>query len=218
MKNPIRLMIADDHSMFRDGLQLLLRHFPHLQITGDAPDGAALLVLIEKQVPDVVITDIQMPVMTGIEVTKLISEKYPSIKTIALTMFEEEHPVLEMMDAGAKGYLRKNATKEELANAIQVVYEGATYFCNSTTIVLSKMLAGSKINHFRQPKEVHFNDSELEIIKLICEEHASKHIAGMTQLTQRTVEKYRNQIMEKTGAKNVVGIVIYAIRNGIYKP
>lgn len=218
MKNPIRVMIADDHSMFKEGLHLLLRHYPHLQVIGEAPDGAVLLKMIEKDVPDIVITDIQMPIMTGIEVTKVISEKYPSIKTIALTMYEDEHHVVDMMDAGAKGYLRKNATKEELANAIQVVYEGATYFCNSTSIVLSKMLAGSKINHFRKLKEVHFNENEVEIIRLICEEYASKHIAGMTKLTQRTVEKYRNQIMEKIGAKNVVGIVIYAIKNGMYKP
>lgn len=159
-----------------------------------------------------------MPGMSGIEVTKVIKEQYPSIKTIALTMYEDEHLVVDMLDAGAKGYLRKNTTKEELANAVQAVHEGATYFCDSSSMVLTKMIAASKTNHFRQLQEVHFNDSENEIIRLICEQHASKQIAGMTKLTQRTVEKYRNQIMEKIGAKNVVGIVIYAIRNGMYKP
>ena len=210
-------MIADDHPIFKEGLHLLLRHFPHLHVIGEAADGAALLKLIENEAPDVVLTDIEMPVMNGLEVTKAIRERYPEIKIIVLTQFEDVQLVDELVEDGVSGYLRKKADKEEIAEAIQTVYEGENYFCSSTTMALAKIVA-AKTKNIKKQEQVHFNDSELEIIKLICGEYASKNIADATNLAKRTVEKYRNQIMEKTGAKNVVGIVIYAIRNGIYKP
>ncbi|MFC0776016.1 response regulator transcription factor [Terrimonas alba] len=217
MKLPITLMIADDHPMFKEGLHLLLRHYDHLKIIGEAENGATLLSLIEKEVPDVVITDIQMPSLNGIEVAKFLKENYPTIKIIALTMYEDEHLIADMMEQDVAGYMRKNATKEELVYAIESVYEGKKYFCNSTSLKLGKMLAATKTNLFKNLQEIKFNDNELDIIRLICEQYASKEIAGATNLAHRTIEKYRDRIMQKIGARNVVGIVIYAIKNGIYK-
>ncbi|WP_276504442.1 response regulator transcription factor [Terrimonas pollutisoli] len=218
MSNTIRLMIADDYPLFKEGLHLLLRHYPQLVIVGEADNGETLLSLIQKDQPDVVITDIQMPVLNGIELTKIIRKDYPDTKVIALTMYEDEHLITDMLEAGATGYLRKNTSKEELVDAIEVVNAGKTYFCNSTSMQLSKAVAATKANHFRHLKEMPFNENELEIIRLICEQYASKEIAGITHLAHRTIEKYRDRIMEKIGAKNVVGVVIYAIKNGIYKP
>lgn len=211
-------MIAEDYPLFREGLHLLLRHFQDVAIAGEAEDGAALLLLIEQEVPDVVITDIQMPIMGGVELTKALQQNYPSVKVIALTMFGDEDLIMDMINAGANGYILKNAPKEDLYNAIQAVYRGNTYFCNSTTMKLSKMVAASKKILFPSIQEVKLNEKETEIIQLICEQYASKEIADKTKLAHRTIEKYRDRIMEKTGSKNVVGVVIYAIKNGIYKP
>jgi len=217
MDKVIKIVIADDYPLFREGLHLLLFQFKQFDICGEAGDGETLLQEIDAKQPDVVITDIQMPVKDGIEVTKIVKEKYPAMKVIALTMFGDEHLIADMMEAGANGYILKNTPKEELAEAIQAVYNGGIYFCNNSSMQLNKMLAASKTSLFPHGHEVVFTDKEREIIKLICSEYASKQIAGMTALTHRTVEKYRDRIMEKTGARNVVGIVIYAIKHGIYK-
>ncbi|HEX7905835.1 MAG TPA: response regulator transcription factor [Chitinophagaceae bacterium] len=217
MDKVIRIVIADDYPLFREGLHLLLFQFKQFEICGEAGDGEKLLQEIEEKQPDVVITDIQMPVKDGIEVTKIVKEKYPAMKVIALTMFGDEHLIADMMEAGANGYILKNTPKEELAEAIQAVYNGGIYFCNNSSMQLNKMLASIKTPFFRNGHEVVFSTKEKEIINLICEEYASKQIASMTALTHRTVEKYRDRIMEKTGARNVVGIVIYAIRHDMYK-
>jgi DNA-binding NarL/FixJ family response regulator len=216
MKQSINILIADDFPLFLEGIELMLKKEPQIHILGSAIDGEELLKKVGELKPDVVITDIEMPVMNGIKVTKEIKNNNPATKVIALTMFGEEYLIVDMLDAGADGYLLKNSKKEELIEAIASVMEGGNYFCNSTTLKLSRMIAARK-----QPaKEVaiKFSEKEMAIIQLICEQYASKQIASATQLTHRTVEKYRDNIMEKTGAKNVVGIVIYAIRNGLFKP
>lgn len=215
MDKPINIVIADDHPLFREGLHLILRQFDQFNVVGEAGDGEELLTVIEEKQPNVVITDIQMPKKDGIAVTNVVREKFPTTRIIALTMYGDEYLIVDMMNAGANGYILKDTPKEELAEAIQAVFNGGTYFCNSSTMKLNKMLAASKGQFFN---EISFNDKEKEIIQLICEEYASKQIASMTQLTHRTVEKYRDKIMAKTGSKNVVGIVIYAIRHGLFKP
>ena len=202
--------------MFREGIRLMLAKNSNIDIIGEASNGKILVDKVSELTPDVVVTDIEMPVMNGIEATRELKKMDPGIGIIALTMFGEEHLVVDMLDAGASGYLLKSSKKEELIQAIEFVKEGGTYFCNATTMKLSKMIAKSKTGDSNA--QVRFSEKELEIIKLICEQYASKQIATATNLTHRTVEKYRDNIMEKTGSTNVVGIVVYAIRNGIYKP
>lgn len=187
-----------------------------INIVAEAADGLELLKVTEDKQPDLVITDIEMPKVNGIEVTKEIRHRFPLTKIIALTMFGDEHLIIDMLEAGANGYLLKNTKKAELLDAIEMVMEGGIYFCNSTSMKLSKMIAQSKIGEKETP--IRFSEKETEIIKLICEQYASKQIASMTNLTHRTVEKYRDNIMQKAGAKNVVGIVIYAIKHGLFKP
>lgn len=213
MKQRVKIVIADDYPLFREGIHLMLAR-ENVEITGEAADGRELLSVVKNVQPDVVITDIEMPVMNGIEATREIKASHPQIRVIALTMFGEDHLIVDMLEAGAAGYLLKSSKKEELRDAIETVYEGGTYFCNSTTMRLSRMIAQRKISEKKEG--IKFSEKEKEIIRLICEQYASKQIASVTQLTHRTVEKYRDHIMEKTGSKNVVGIVIYAIRHGIY--
>jgi DNA-binding NarL/FixJ family response regulator len=134
---------------------------------------------------------------------------------IALTMFSDDYLVVDMIEAGANGYLIKNTSREELLEAVHIAAKGGYYFCNNTTFRLSKLIARSKTNPFKPGNGL--TTKEIDIIKLICQQYASKEIAPMTHLTEGSVEAARHTIMEKTGAKNVVGIVIYAIQHGIYK-
>ena len=216
MKEATTIVLADDYPLFREGIKLLLGFTDEYQITGEASDGEELVQLVMQKKPQVVITDIEMPVKNGIEATREIKQLAPATGVIALTMFGDDHLISDMIEAGANGYLLKSTSKEELHEAVTAAKTGGSYFCNGTTMRLTKLFA-----QIKQPKEKeaeHFSAKEKEIIRLICEQYASKQIADMTQLTHRTVEKYRDRIMEKTGARNVVGIVIYAIRHGLYQP
>jgi DNA-binding NarL/FixJ family response regulator len=202
--------------MFREGMHLLLDKQKELEITGEAGNGKELLDSVRQHRPDVVITDIEMPVMNGIEATKEIKKEFPETGVIALTMYGDDYLIEDMLEAGANGYLLKNTTSEELVTAVKTVHEGHPYFCNATSLRLSKLIAKNKI--LQDQKKADFSEKEIEIIQLICEQYASKEIADKTSLAHRTVEKYRDHIMQKTGSRNVVGIVIYAIKHGIYKP
>jgi DNA-binding NarL/FixJ family response regulator len=216
MRPPIRIVIAEDYPLFMEGICLMLEKESSIEIAGEAVNGKELVAVTDKVQPDVVITDIEMPFMNGIEATREIRKKYPAMAILALTMYGEERLIVDMLEAGSNGYLLKNTRKEELLLAIRTVHSGRNYFCSSTSMRLSKMIARSKAEKLLP--EISLNEKETDIIRLICEQYPSKQIAEMTGLNHRTVEKYRNQIMEKTGAKNMAGIVIYAIRSGLFKP
>lgn len=214
----ISVAIADDHEIFRDGLKLMLDTIEGISIVGEADNGKELLNIIKKQKPDVVITDIKMPVMDGVEAARNIKEQYPLTMIIALSMFDDEELILEMLEAGATGYLLKNADKAEVADAIRTVNANQPYYCKSTSSKLSKLIAYSKYNMQKQKKEAEFTNREKDIIRLICQEYTNKQIGERLHLSTRTVEGYRMKILEKMDAKNIVGVVIEAIRLGIYTP
>lgn len=215
MKQPIRIALADDHSIFREGMKVLLEKTNELEITGMAGNGKELLKIIREQKPDVVITDIDMPEMNGIEATREIHKEFPDIPVIALTIFNDEHFIVDMLEAGAKGYITKSTPKEEVLEAAKAVLAGEEYICNAATMRLTRMIANSKMT--ARKSKIEFSEKEIEIIQLICEQFASKEIADKTNLAFRTVEKYRHNIMEKIGARNLAGVVVYAIREGIWK-
>jgi DNA-binding NarL/FixJ family response regulator len=217
-KSKIKVVIADDHEIFRDGMKLTLQKAENIDLLGEAADGKELMKLVETTEPDVVITDIKMPTMDGVEATKEIKQKFPGIEVIALSMFDDEQLILEMLDAGALGYLLKNSDKFEITDAVQSVYEGNPYYCKFTSGKLAKLIALSRDKKEKKKKETDFSEKEIEIIRLICQEFTNKEIGERVFLSSRTVEGYRMKILEKLNAKNTVGIVIEAIRLGIYHP
>jgi DNA-binding NarL/FixJ family response regulator len=202
--------------IYLSGFHLLIEQQQGLKVSGEAYDGKDLLKIVRQEQPDIVITDIEMPVMNGIEATKILKEEFPAMGILALTMYGDDHFIKDMLEAGADGYLLKSSSREELYTAIKEVYEGRNYFCNATTMRMAKMISTTHVLS-RQPK-IEFTEKETEIIKLICEQYASKEIADKTSLTYRTVEKYRAIILEKTGSKNMAGVVVYAIRHGMFVP
>ncbi|HEV7620218.1 MAG TPA: response regulator transcription factor, partial [Flavisolibacter sp.] len=146
MQTIIRVIIADDHELYRDGFRSMLKRIPELDLVGEAADGKELLQLTCELQPDVIVTDIKMPRMDGIEATQLIKKDFPGINIIALSMFDDESLIVDMLEAGAKGYLLKNAHKEEIVEAVKAVYKNEVYYCNQTTLKLAKMIAASNYN------------------------------------------------------------------------
>lgn len=214
---PIRIVIADDHPIFCQGLCLVLQNENGLRVVGQAADGNELIRVVEEQKPDVVLTDIRMPGMDGVEATKIIVERYPHISVIALTVFDSEKLALDMLEAGATGYLLKTANKEELIQAICNVHQKGTFsYCAMASNKLVRLMARSSFNPYHLGKKPHFTDRELEIIRLLCQELCSKEIAEQLNMNSRSVETARERIQEKIGARNMIGIAVYAIRNGIY--
>jgi len=214
----IKVVIADDHEIFRDGMKLTLQKADNIQLLGEASDGKELIKQIEALNPDVVITDIKMPGMDGVEATKIIKQQFPGIAVIALSMFDDEELILEMLEAGALGYLLKNSDKFEITDAVESVHDGKPYYCKFTSGKLAKLIALNRDKKEKKKKEADFSEKEIDIIKLICREHTNKEIAEKVFLSSRTVEGYRMKILEKLNAKNTVGIVVEAIRLGIYDP
>jgi DNA-binding NarL/FixJ family response regulator len=213
----IKLIIADDHEMFRDGFKLMLTKQKDILLVAEAENGKELLELVGIHKPNVVVTDIKMPVMDGIEAAKKISEHFPDIGIIGLSMFDEDDLIVDMLEAGAKGYLLKNSSKEQITEAIKTVYNGDPYYCRTTSRKLTEMIAKSRYNPYKKTAKPEFSDREKDIIELICHEMTNKEIAEKLFLSVRTVEGHRLNIMEKMGVKNSVGVVVYALKNGIAK-
>jgi DNA-binding NarL/FixJ family response regulator len=213
----IKIIIADDHELLRKGFRSMLEMDAELEVIGEASNGEELLSLVAQQAPDIVITDIQMPVMDGIEAARQLKKSFPDVGVIALTMFNDDKVIVDMLEASARGYLLKNASRTELTDAIRMVHRGGSYFCTSTSAALAGLIASNKTGLYTAPGKNAFTKKEVQIMRMICEELQNVQIAKKMSLGVRTVESYRERIFEKTGARNIAGVVIYAIRNGVYK-
>jgi DNA-binding NarL/FixJ family response regulator len=213
----IKLIIADDHEIYRDGLKIMLKKVPDFEVVAEAANGKELLALAQLLKPDVLLVDIMMPLMDGIEATRAITHSCPHSTIIALSMFDQDNLIIDMLEAGAKGYLLKNADKAEIIDAIRSVYRNIPYYCRSTSHKLARMISQSRFNPYAKLQKPVFSDKETEIIRLICQECTNKEIGEKLFLGTRTVEGYRVKILEKMNVKSTAGIVIYAIKNGMYK-
>jgi DNA-binding NarL/FixJ family response regulator len=217
MNTPINILLADDHEIYLDGLQAMLQKQPNMEVIGKAANGRICIELADRLKPDIILTDIIMPVMDGIEATRELTGSHPEINIIALSMFDQDNLIVDMLEAGAKGYLLKNANKSEILDAINTVNQNLPYYCRSTTTRLARLIAQSKFNLSSGIRAEVFSDREKEIIRMICEEKTTKEIADILCMGSRTVEGYRIKILEKMKVKSVAGIVIYAIRHQLYK-
>lgn len=210
-RHDIKIILADSHELFRDGFKSLIHQCPGITLVAEALNGEHLVRLTEKHMPDVVLTEVVMPVMDGIEAAKLISKKFPHIGIIVLSTFNDIHFLKEMIAAGAKGYLKKNADKEEIINAIKTVSVHDVYYCRDTAAKLVKLR--SSRNQSSGNNEL--SCKEKQIITLICRGLLTREIAQEIFKSVRTIDGYRDQIMEKTQAKNAAALALYAIVNKI---
>ncbi len=213
----IKILIADDHEIFRDGFKLMLTKQKDITLLGEAENGRELIALTKELQPDVIITDIKMPIMDGIEATIKISALFPNIGIIGLSMFDEDDLIVDMLEAGAKGFLIKNANKIQIIEAIKTVYNDNPYYCKTTSNKLAQMIAASRFNPYKKIKKVTFTEREIEIITMISQELTNKEIGDKLFLSVRTIDGHRLNILEKMNVKNTAGLIIYAIKNGILK-
>jgi len=213
---PIRVVIAEDHVIFRDGLRLLMETNPFVEFAGEAVNGQKLLELVKTQKPDIVLTDLCMPVMGGVEAIQKISALPFKVQCIGISTFEYEQLIIQALEAGAMGYLSKNADREEIIEAIQTVHENYYYYCRRTTNRMIKHLSLSKYHPFKKENIAILTEKEIEIIRLICKKKTSKEIGQQLFLSKKAIDKYRIAILQKIKEKTSIGIVLYAIKNGLF--
>lgn len=214
----IRLAIADDHALFRRGLVSIFSNTPGIELMYEAIDGQDLIEKMADQQPDVVLLDLQMPRLDGIKTTQHIRQRFPGVKIVILSMHDEDNFVMHLMELGANGYLLKDADPEEVERAIHTVATEDYYYGSFLTKVMHRRM----LDKSRKREPMHLDSKanltarEVEVLRLICEGRTTAQIADKIFLSDRTVEGHRNRIMEKIGAKNTAGMVVYAVKNGIY--
>ena len=215
MKEKVRIVLAEDHTILREGLRALLTADPDFEIIGEAADGREAVRFVEKQIPDLILMDLSMPRMTGMDAIREIKKRYPQTKIIALTVHKTEEYLRTTLQAGADGYVLKDATHEELMMAVESVLKGKTY--------LSPGVSGRVIEGYLEGKESQMPPSTLgllsqrerEVLKLIAEGYKNKEIATDLCISLKTVEKHRANLMKKLGLHNAAALTAYAIEQGL---
>lgn len=205
-----KVIIVDDHTLFRNGLRILVNTMDDYTVVAEAANGKQLLDLLEESLPDLVLLDISMPVMDGIEAATIAHEKYPDLKIITLSMYGEEDYYYKMVNAGVKGFVLKNSDIKEVKTALDVIYDGGSYFSSELLQNLVNSLKSST-----KSKEFHaeLSEREMEILILICKGLSNQEIADKLFISKRTVDKHRANILEKSESKNTAQLVVYAIKN-----
>ena len=210
------IIVTDDHRLFRKGLCALLEDFNMVDKIDEAENGKTLLEMIEQgdQIPDLVLLDINMPELDGVETSKILKEKYPEIRIIIISMEEDVQLVTHLVDIGVDGYLLKNADPDELELAIRMTSKNDYYFSSSLTNSLLRSSRKEKKLGTRS-QSVQFSDRELEVLELMCQEKTAAEIAEKLSLSKRTVEGHKQSLLFKSEARNVAGLIIYAIKQNL---
>ncbi|WP_025145820.1 response regulator transcription factor [Pedobacter jeongneungensis] len=212
----IRIAIADDYSIFRDGLRVGFNRDKNLEVIFEVSNGEELMRKLEDVQPDVILMDLKMPVMDGIEAMNLIRKKYAGdIKILVLTMYDDVKFIIHLMENGANGYLLKNTDPKEIRKAIYSVYESGYYFNDIVTQALLKKLTLKSSAKLSLDQNIEFSERELDVLKMICDEKTATEIGTELFLSPRSVEGIRMRMIEKTGVRNTAGLVMFAIKNGV---
>jgi DNA-binding NarL/FixJ family response regulator len=213
MQQKYKIILVDDHDILREGLKVVLTQLQFADIIAEARNGKDFLHIMETQQPDIILMDIAMPEMDGIEATKAILKKFPDLKIIALTMFGDEEYYFKMIHAGARGFVLKKTGLDELQNAITTVMNGDNYFSNELLRNIIINISDKKFNRNSTNNPVDFTKRELEILQQICNGLSNNEIAEKLHISPKTVEGHRNSLLSKTQSKNTVTLVMYAIKN-----
>lgn len=213
----IRVLLAEDHTIVRQGLVALLRSEPDIEVAGEASDGLLAIELAKKLIPDVVLMDIAMKHLNGIEATRQIKKLFPHMKVLVLTMYDNEEWIFQIFKAGASGYLIKDSAMTDLISAIRAIYQGDSFLSPS----ISKKVIEEYIRKAEMGEKTGVDiltDREREILQLIAEGQSTPQIASLLCISKKTVEAHKTHIMEKLNIHDKVGLVKYAIRIGLTKP
>jgi len=201
------ILIVDDHQLFRNGLKFILNETGKYEIIADVSNGNEFLEILSKYQPDIVLMDIKMPVMNGMEASQKALEKYPDLKILVLSMFGEEEYYNTMIDIGVKGFILKDVDNSELQQAIDRIIDGGSYFSSELLLRL--------IKNKPEGNAVSLTNREKEVLQLICSGFSNHQISEKLFISQRTVERHRASLLEKTESKNSISLVVFAIKNNL---
>ncbi len=215
MNERIRVILADDHELVTEGFAKTIKEQPDLELVETTDNGEKLVALVEKHRPDVVITDIQMPIMNGIEATRIIRRRFPDTAVIGLSMFDYEYTIREMLQAGAIGYVNKSAKKNVIIEAIRAAHKRERYHCRTTSERVSAMITARTYDP-NNPEISVFTESEIRMIRLFCERMDLPEIAKKMGIAYGTAKRYRVEIFEKAGVDSTAKLVMFAVEKGIY--
>lgn len=217
--SPVRVLLVDDHDLVRTGIRLVLKHLPGVEVVGECGDGRQALTLVEELRPDVVLMDIVMPSLNGLDSTEQIVKKFPGTRVIMLSMNAAEEYVLQSLHKGASGYLLKNVSPGVLDEAIRTVSSGQIYLAND----VSRRMDGTPIGpggdqNYERSSYDRLTPRQRDVLQLIAEGNSTKEIARKLDISVKTVEMHRAQLMAALDIHDVAGLVRYAIRRGIVNP
>ncbi len=210
----IKVLICDEHTIFRNGLKILLNQIPSIDVIGETKNGQELVDMAIIKEPDVIITDVFLPIKNGIEATREVIQNNRHIRFIALTINTDDQIIIDMLEAGVIGFINKDIEIEDLYDCVRSVYMGKPYFSKLIAEKLSTII--SKQQHINQPASIQFSSREIEIINLLCHEYTNKEIGAKLKISKRTIEGHRTRIMSKIGAKSLIGIITFAFETGLF--
>ena len=213
----IKIILADDHHMVRGGLRSMLEKELEFELVGEASNGAeALELLVSGIAADIIIADMNMPVLTGLELTEQIKETFPAVKVIILSALDHEKMIVKALKAGASGYLLKNSSPDELIFAIKHIHQYTQYICEEiTTRFFNRMLALPDVSNKIEISDIAFTGRDIEILSLVAEGFTNQEIADKLFTSKRTVENHRQQLIDRTGSRNTVALIRFAMLHGV---
>lgn len=211
----IKVLVVDDHTIVRDGICALLALAGDIEVVGEAANGNEALNVIRQLNPDVVLMDIAMPVMGGLEATRRINKEFPKVKVLILTQYEDKEYVFPVIESGAAGYISKAAASSELASGIRSVYQGDSYLSPSIARLMVENYQHTAGERVTNDPYGQLTERERDVLKLIAEGHSTQEIADILVITPKTVEGHKTNLMTKLGIHNRIDLVKYALRKGI---
>ena len=215
IKKRIKIAVVDDQKLFRQGMISMLEEFDELKVIIEAENGQELLNELRKEEPDVILLDLEMPVMDGIVATDFVRTKYPGIKIVILTSHDDDAFITHLVEKGANGFLLKDSNIDTVVDAIYDAVETGFHFSER----VSKAMVKGLVKHNRVipnfNNDAQLTKKEIEVIQLICKERTTREISELLNISYRTVEGHRESILQKTGARNLAGIVMFAVRNNL---
>jgi len=217
-RRPIKILLADDHKIVRDGIKALLSDVKGIEFLFEASTGREVIEILEKESVDIVIMDIEMPELDGIQTTKYLTENFVNVNVLALTMHEDESHIIKMLQVGAMGYILKSTGKKELSEAIKTVASGESYIAKEASEIIMRRFMKKKALSKKRSFQVILTKREKEVLKLIAEELTNIEIGEKLFISTRTVDTHRRNLLQKIGVKNTAGLVKYAIQIDIIDP
>ena len=215
MSEKIQVIITDDHALFRQGVKAALSYRTDIEFMGEAENGMQLLNLLKFMKPDVILLDIQMPIMDGIATLPEVRKILPEVKIIMLTMHNEVSLISKLMGIGANSYLTKDSDSDTIYEAIKTCYENEFYFNEFTNRAMLSGLRTQASPTNSNGDDADLSDKEIHVLKLMCDEKSTKEIAEIVEISPRTVEAIRDRLKMKTGAKSTAGLILYAVKHNL---